>query len=810
MAATYKNTGTHRTRQMETEEVFVRGMKYTNTPHDPGYAKTIVNFNIKNDGEVFAPRGGLRVVRSEVTRQLLDTDIHSDYCVHHTHMMYVKTESSDAILCHYILASTIDSSEQFLLKNAKLIIELNNDYLEATYDDAASTAALLMQPACTAMHEMPIHSPKKRSGIFTSLEGNTYVLFQKSDTGKYFLGRIEATLSSSNTLSWTVVTITPTEVQPTQAINYGYNMLKENPYTFSNVSTATGDIVLTGVVPYDEQGKLLLTARPGTTIDFKLYYKYPSSDSGDKYLIQWEVQDLSTGADPVVVQRVRKSKEYTPGNEIVFKYTPAFTSFALIAKMYRKTEIAASDAEWTANANLQQVITKDDYLKPSQVTTLSSYHLTANSSSSTLNVDAASFNIGTAKGMCTWQQRVVFWGVDGARSTLFVSEINDPGYVPYPNNSEIFHDNIICAVPYMTYLLVFTKSSLYKLTLNDDGVSYSTTCVQERLGMIEEDANTVITVQNMVYFKSNNYFYMIVPNNKSLQTDLQMAPVSRPIEYLLNDFEKGLKDIVNAVYNLTYTTSDEVFSVELLDYYVHVADTQIRNTYKLRITKDKSYYVDVSLNYDTVLRAWTCYLYETTPYRMVVYKPTVTGQTQFAHIRELFHTARVSIAVFDEEEPQDNLPLDEDADRTFGNYQYLDTGYRGFSTEYKKRFREVQFHINSRTECVLNFYTSFVVDDVETQPMYKNTITQVTDKNDPNYGVIFVERELIDVKNTPMLTRLDEWELDTSQFPELTVYKIRYRVSGKGYGGAVRLLSVNESNYELLNMSWVYRLMFAR
>ena len=286
--------------------------------------------------------------------------------------------------------------------------------------------------------------------------------------------------------------------------------------------------------------------------------------------------------------------------------------------------------------------------------------------------------------------------------------------------------------------------------------------------------------------------------------------MSRPIEYLLNDFEVGLRDIVNAVYNLTYATSDEVFQVELLDYYVYVADTQIRNTYKLKITKDDSFYIDLSLNYDTVLRAWTTYLYETTQYRMVVYKPTVTGQTQFAYVRELNHAARVSVAVFDEEEPQDNLPLNEDANRAFGNYQYIDTGYRGFNTEFKKRFREVQFHINSRTDSVLSFYTSFVVDDVETQPMYKNIITQVTDKADPNYGVIFVERELVDVKQTPQLTKLDEWQLDTARFPELTVYKIRYRVSGKGYGGAVRLLSVNESNYELLNMSWVYRLMFAR
>lgn len=817
----YKSTAGHRAKQMQTEEVFTNGMKYTDAPHAPGYAKTIVNFNIKNDGEVFVPRGGLRVVRSEVSSQTLikpDTinQFYSDYCVHHAHTMYIETTGGDAILCNYVLASVMDDTQQFILATAKLVVEYENDYIEAVYDEdaarAAATSALLMKPACTAMHEMEVSTPRKRSGIFTSLEGNTYVLV--NEAGINYLGKIVAQFKENQKINWHVEKVTPTVVQPTQAINYGYNMLKENPYTFENVETVTGDIVLTGVVPYDEQGKLLLTSRPGVTIDFKLFYKYPQLDvdKGDKYLFQWEVQDLQSNSDAVIAQRVRKSAEYTPGDAVVFKYTPAYNVFSIIVKVYRKSTITELDNKWEEDPDLQALVTKDDNLVPDQVITLSSYHLTANSGSSMLNTEAASFDVCTATGMCTWQQRLVFWGVEGAKSTLFVSEINDPGYIPYPNNSEVFADNIVCAIPYMTNLLVFTKTALYRLTLNTDGLSYSTTCIQERLSMTTEDANSVITVQNMVYFKSNNYYYMIVPNTKSLQTDLQMAPVSRPIEYLLDDFKNSIGDIINEVYNITYDIAGAKFEIHLLDYHVYVADTQVRNVYKIKLealTFD-TLYIDVVFNYDTALRAWTCYMYETTQFRMEVYKPTVTGQTQFAYIRELNYACRLGIAQFDNEEPQDNLPLNEDKERVFGNYQFINTGYRAFNTEHKKRFREVQFHINSRTADTLSFYTAFTVDDVERQAMYKNSVQQVTDPEDPNYGVIFVERELIDVKQTPSLTKLDEWKLDTSKFPDLTVYKVRFRVSGKGYGGAVKLLSVNESKYELLNMSWIYRLMFAR
>ena len=95
-------------------------------------------------------------------------------------------------------------------------------------------------------------------------------------------------------------------------------------------------------------------------------------------------------------------------------------------------------------------------------------------------------------------------------------------------------------------------------------------------------------------------------------------------------------------------------------------------------------------------------------------------------------------------------------------------------------------------------------------PLYKHTVSQCTDPNDMNYGVIFIERELVDSTNTPTLTSFNDWELDTAMFPDITTHKVRYKVSGKGYGGSVKILSKNEVPFELLHISWVYRVMFAR
>lgn len=818
----FKNTSrnVHRQRYMTNENQFSNGMQFTNKPLSTGFAKAIINFDLKNDGTSLVPRGGLHdIVPAPLCN--IPAVVDMDAVIHHADATYVKTyDDSDAILCNYFIIGSRDIPDAvFNLVGSKIVVEYNHTFYTATYNSEATGAlsgSLLMQPANEQMQDLTIAVPKYRDGIHTSLEGNTYVLV---DTGTaHKLGRLIVKFNQAMTeVSWYIEEVTPYEVQPTQAMNYGYNMFKAHPYTFTNSVSATGAIQLTGVIPYDEAGKLLLTARPGTPMVFKLFYKYPQIDvdNSDKYLVQWEIQDLNNSSDAEVIKKVRGSEEYTPGDDITFAYTPSYTAFSIIVRLYKKSEMAAQDAAWEADETLQKLVTKDNNLTPNQVTTLASYYLTSNSDTSMLNVSAAEFDMGTATGMCTWQQRLVMWGVNGAKSTLFVSEINNPAYMPYPNNCEIYRNDIICAVPYMTSLLVFTTNALYKLTINDDGISYSSACVQERLNMIPSDANTVITVQNMVYFKSGNYYYMVVPNNSlNSETGVQMAPVSRMVEQMFNNLHDTLSETLNEVYDLTFDGYHNPISLELIDYNVHTANTQIRNVYKVAVQRSEgagsptTYYFDVSLNYDTVLRAWTIYTYQTTRFRDCVYKATVTGESIFVHLYEDAEKVYATLIQADPQAPADDINLG--VERTFGNWQYINTGYRDFSEDLKKRFREVQFCVNILDTPVLRFNTAFTVDDKEKVPMYKHVVSQITDPTDPNYGVIFIEREPCNEVATPALTKFNEWELDTAVFPDITMHKIRYKVAGKGYGGAVKILSKNEVPFELLHINWVYRIMFAR
>jgi hypothetical protein len=153
----------------------------------------------------------------------------------------------------------------------------------------------------------------------------------------------------------------------------------------------------------------------------------------------------------------------------------------------------------------------------------------------------------------------------------------------------------------------------------------------------------------------------------------------------------------------------------------------------------------------------------------------------------------------------------------YKNWQYWDTGYRDQMSSNKKRYRELQFKFNNISVTSLDFYTEFFLDGEQRYSMFEYSVHHETDPLSAEYGLITIERTLIDPTILPGETILGEseteynhWALDTSGFPEMRLWKIRMNVSGKGYTPRMKFISQNEVGYEILNMMWIYRLMNAR
>lgn len=805
----YKEYG-RLTRYMTVENSFNGGMTYENRPLNDGYNKLMVNFDLRNQGTSLVPRGGIHTVQEIASGTTL-----TDWYVHHIDYCYVSTEDgSDAQLRRYILLTRADITDntRFTYAGAIVLVEQDNGNYAICNTGlneswVGSSAGMLSQ-----IHDVSLTDKNTDSnGLHVSIDANTYMPAYNTATGEYLVIKLVIT-ESVGTFTATLEQLAAYEPLPAQAINTGYNMLKKNPYTFECGRAAVPTLTLDGVIPYEtDLTTVKLNAKVGEQVVYKLIYRAPSnSDETTRYRVAWSVKNLDDGSTTTKLQTMRQSPEYAVGADITLPYTIAYKQCTIVAEVYDAAVVEAH----------QFVSDEDDYksIPVLKAITVSSYYTANDNNGSNANLSMREYSIGSCTGMCTWQQRVVVWGVNGARGAIWFSQPNQPDYFPYPNNVEIIQEEVIHCVPYLDNLLVFTGTRLYSISVVSDanGTYFSTKCVQERLIMTKEDATTILIVKNMVYFKSGAYFYMIVPSSKGTG-ELQIAPVSNPIVALLDNFHNSVKQIIEDTYDLTnlleFVTDQDHYELEYLSFKDYLDGNTVRNVYRVKMTvKRKGYadytiYFNLSLNYDTVLRVWTTYIYQTGTNSIVPFQNSITDSMIYL-VRK---STALALLQFEQTDPED--VADVEIDRVFVNQQLLDTGYRNHMASWKKRFREIQFVINNTTQQVLRFQTAFLMDDDTRKGFYKYQTSFIDDPNDPNYGLLYVERipyDPIELNDSTAVIPEDGWTLDFSALPDITVAKVRFKVSGKGYSGRLKIVSNNQIPYEILNINWVYRKMNAR
>ena len=162
---------------------------------------------------------------------------------------------------------------------------------------------------------------------------------------------------------------------------------------------------------------------------------------------------------------------------------------------------------------------------------------------------------------------------------------------------------------------------------------------------------------------------------------------------------------------------------------------------------------------------------------------------------------------------QDNTTL------TFNNWQFLDTGFVEDNSHFYKRYREMQLMLNNIDGASLEYGMEFIIDGQTRISFIQYEVEQVLDKDDPNYGLMYLQAvpvmnlpvEGIEAINTTILGEGENvWKLDQSVFPDISIWRIRSPISGKGAAPRLRLLSKNSSRFELISVNWIYRIMNMR
>lgn len=764
-------------RQTSIELDFTGGMKFTDTPLDENVHRLLVNFDISADTTAITPRAAIKKYKqididltqfTDTTQYALPTLVH----VQDT----LSADVGDPALIYTGLGTT-----------PNLTIAKENKVYRTN-----GKGPKLIKFDKQTMHDMITpDSENLYDDIGTrAYNGDYYYMEAAAPQGLSYIDLSSLTVSGDITPT----VITPKVVTPTEAATYGYNMLAPEPYNF--VDTAiTGQAQLLGLMPHENVdgacGNILLNPQMNTDICFRVYYKAPV---GTEYEVIWEARDAVEDAYEIIdTQHITITEAEGSLNKIFVK-TKVPTETYMVRVSFFKKEGAA-------------------YSSITEAAMVSGFNFDPKEKTSLANLKLENYNLSTCEGMSFWNNKLILYGCTKDPTVLFVSYTNDPGYFPYPNNVDTFDEPIVHVLPFLDDLLVFTSSQVWRLTMDPTGMGWNKQLIQNHLRINAFDTGFIQVVKNMVFFKSGNYFYMIVPKAKSLTGELTLAPISRPLMSFFDDFKRNIQNTLEELYLLPSGTS---FIIQNVYNYLDYDDVHNVYVFTSPITTN---YINVDVIYNTVGRYWRLHCYESTnPLNPALADATRPGN--LVSVNNL-NTTTTSLKLY----KRDSLTI---VDETvslgvtkFKNWQMIDTGYHDYLLNRNKRFREVQVRINNISGAPINFGLEFLIDGrtrrdmFEYVPSYVEDIVEVTNNGNTTsrtFNTLILNRVLKkDLHNIISdETRLGTWTLDRSHFPEIHLTKVRIPVSGKGYAPRFKLIAQDDQKYEILGYAWVYRMMNSR
>ena len=832
----YKDTSFKRGHRVQNiEETFAKGMSYTSAPLVEGYNRVLVNLDMQDSGNSVTPRLGLRTDAymyngwpssgSDENDGLFE--IASAHAFEDRNLLstiwYKGRVDDDPILGKYVTVGTI------YCDNFDYPGDIKQNHAAALAELRLTHTAHLMSNLGAKIHGVPVLQkikPESNPAITSEWVPNTlgvrvvgtwaynnnYYFYDDQGNCCVYSCYLEDVIENSSPVHYKndpkLDEYTPKVLTAKEAVTYGYNMLLANPYQFANTA---GGVVLefTGLLPYVND-ELCMTPVQNQDIHFVATGTIPPNKQY-KFVAEWAAMN-NTSWNTIKEWTVNTGTDIA-NLEIAFDFAPPIEEAIIRISAYPVTENVVadiSDSVLAVGFRFQKTIYNN-----------------------TINSDKKQYSIHKASGICYWKNRIVAWGVPEDDTILFMSDVNDPTYFPYPNNIETFTSSIQYCTPFGDNLLVFTADSLYIIALADDGASWTCKCLQRNLCIAAWDVHLVQTVKTTLFFKSGNYYYMVVPKSSSLTGELTIADVSKPMRGFFDNFKASVLEVLNN----TYMPEIEYTDFNIAHDYNYLSKDSVHNVYMLVVPdvhETHDTYVNLDVIYDTVNRTWRIYTYGSSA-KLVPHNTSYTQDTMFvskfqfgpANIRKgiqhLTWSSEREDTYFQNNDSRltatdEYIVVSENQKQSvIGNRQLIDTGYREHASNFKKRYRELQFTINNSSLNALTFYVSFLIDGALRKSWYGYKLVQDTDPVSPTYGVISVHRVLLpSISNTsgtlitPSTTVLDDWVLDMSAFPDNGYWKCRTTVSGKGYVPRMLINSPNAKIFELLNISWVYRTLYSR
>ena len=600
--------------------------------------------------------------------------------------------------------------------------------------------------------------------------------------------------------------IEPKKINPTEAQNTGFNMLSTSPFLLSDVSGGAPRILGALVYPTRDSDIPILSYDVGGAYAMRVYYQYQVSGTAYKYKL--EVLDANkTDAGYSVVT---DWTNFTSGDLLWIPITPPYmkTEYRITIRIGDQTE---------TESRLPKLID----CEPNNYNKL----------------ENKEFDLTTAKGMVSWLGCIGVYGVKDASNTIFFSDIEDPSYFPFPNNTITFDNEILAVYNYLDMLLVITTDSIVLVIMGNSIATCTQRKVMANIFIPEIDAVNVVILKDQIFFKTDTQFYVLKPNTyTSDATDLKNFTNSTAVANYTVHFTAETINILNKVYrNLWYAESAERRKIvhftdfDVLNVESVVKNEEVHYVYTLLpYVENKTFgYLNLHLVYNTVTRSWRMYMVgigdETVSYTAKLYRNKQSGAFYEVIPYNLKSESNILIVKESLNGRDDNV-VHKDWQLTpyYNNYNYLDTGVVAINDVPNKRFRELQMNIVSHEQSKIKFYADVKIDNKLNIDSTEYEVQHITDPSDPEYGLIYVIPTATEDYHKIMTaygdTTLEDenqelvkyWEIDLSAFPDLEIATIKLKLFGKGRRASFQVLCTDLKNYELSTFTWVYRIMSVR
>ena len=582
-------------RQANVETDFSSGMMYSDGTIPEGYVKTLVNFDFTSDGKnALKPRAGYRIkeflLPDMSTRSDDDSFLDSDVALKYSKECVEDGANQRQFIFGHLTSGSNTDGEIWVVTSPKSDSTVKGvDYsfdVAKTYRSASSKDCKFYSEDLTSIHVVKLSNDAKTAFPVGTFLKNSFYFFDTE-------GKLCCTKFDANQYIFDTVTIK--DIDASEAVQYGYNMLASKPYSFIDRSGGSSVMQMLGILPYSgktvldtytgkySEESLMMTPRANTRVWFKCNYDIPTDKT---YNIVWSWKELS-------------ADEWT----VFYKDPTDFTSGALLPPMQADLVVPAKEIMIRCEAYNKD--TPDVVEKAMTV----GFDFSVDENNTTSNIAPDSYDLSTANGMTSWKNRLVLWGLAKDPTVLWISDIDEPGYFPYPNNITVFDEPIISVIEFMGSLVVFTNSKVYQVSISSDGISFESTVIQSNLFIEPWDKHLIQAVRNLIYFKSGNYYYMIVPKAQSTTGELTLAPITTPITDFFNNFSINVSGVFKHCYGVDPTISNGISN--LVTYYNFLDYEFIHNFYVYKFNQGgQELYIHFDITYNTVARYWKICVYE--------------------------------------------------------------------------------------------------------------------------------------------------------------------------------------------------------